>query len=135
MWRELAMATDLTLSSEAANKLIDANTIAELARQQHHILGALPLRQLEQIAAVMSNNSRLAPKVKLQQFDGDILLYVVTRRPPDFDYLTMNPKAWEPYCRGAIRTVAIDSTHNKMLSPDALKQIGVLPLSALKPLR
>jgi thioesterase domain-containing protein len=114
--------------------VIDANSIAELARQQHHILGALPVRQLEQMAAVMTNNSRLAPEVKIEQFDGDILLYVVTRRLPDFDHQTMNPKAWEPYCRGAIRTVAIDSTHNKMLSPEALKQIGLLPLSAPKPL-
>jgi len=54
---------------------------------------------------------------------------VVTRRPPDFDSQTMNSKAWEPYCHGIIRTVAIDSTHNKMLSPDALNQVGVLPLS------
>jgi ABC-type Fe3+-siderophore transport system permease subunit len=29
------------------------------------------------------------------------------------------------------RTVAIDSTHNKILSPDALKQLGFLPLSPL----
>ncbi len=128
VWRELAMATELSLSGEAAGKLIDANVITELARQQHHILGALPLRQLEQIAAVMTSNSRLAPKVTLGQFDGDILLYVVTRRAPDFDHVSMNPKAWEPYCHGAIRTVAIDSTHNKMLSPDSLKQIGLLPL-------
>ena len=122
------MATELSLSGETVIDLINANAIAELARKQHHILGALPLRQLEQMAAVMTNNSRLAPMVKLGKFDGDILLYVVTRRAPDFDHERMNPKAWEPYCRGAIRTVMIDSTHNKMMSPDSLKQIGVLPL-------
>ena len=113
---------------DAANTVLDAEMIFALAREQSHILGALTFRQLTQIAAVMANNSRLMPTIQLARFDGDIHLYVVTRRPPDFDRVGKNPKAWEPYCGGAIRTIAIDSTHNKMLSPAALKQIGSLPL-------
>jgi thioesterase domain-containing protein len=127
IWHDLAMATDLTIPSEPADLVLDADTIHALARAQSHILGSLPLHQLEQVAAVMANNSRFMPTLKIEPFDGDILLYVVTRRHPDFDSKSMNPTAWVPYCHGTIRTIAIDATHNKMLMPEALKQIGRLP--------
>jgi len=84
------------------------------------------------MGAVMANNSKImsrtAPPVTLGRFRGDVLLYVVTHRAPDFNFQVMNPEAWKPYCTGAIQTIAIDSTHNRMLSPDALRQIGILPL-------
>ena len=128
IWRDLAFATDLTIPAGAPGTMLDANTVFALAREQSHILGALTLRQLEQVAAVMANNARFMPSLQLGRFDGDLHLYTVTRRPSGFDYAAKNPKAWRPFCGGTIRTIAIDSTHNRMLSPEALKQIGRLPL-------
>jgi thioesterase domain-containing protein len=132
VWRDLAMGTDLTLPADMQGSAVDAETIFTLAREQSHILGSLPFQQLERMGAIMANNSAImsrdTPPVTLGRFHGDILLYVVTRRAPDFNFQLMNPQAWEPYCTGAVRTIAIDSTHNRMLSPDALKQMGILPL-------
>src|SRR5690606_11744795 len=58
-WREIALATGLTVPRTHAGTL-EAATIRGLARSQHNVLGHFTLEQLEALAAVMNNNTRLA---------------------------------------------------------------------------
>jgi len=127
-WREVARGTDLTLPAEGECPPLDATQIATLARQQIHILGTFPLEQLEQLAIVMGNNSRLFPTAQLGQYDGDIDLFVATRQTPGLEHIAATPEAWRPFCTGELRVTPVDAEHHRMVSPAALRQIGRLPL-------
>ena len=127
-WREIALGTNLVIPPEAASKVLDTETIFSLAREQSHILGGFSLQQLEQLAAVMANNSRLVSTVRLKPYDGDITLYVATRQTPGLDRTNISPEAWRPFCRGTIHTVDIDAEHHQMMSFDVLGIMGDFPL-------
>jgi amino acid adenylation domain-containing protein/non-ribosomal peptide synthase protein (TIGR01720 family) len=127
VWREIAIGTHLTIPEEDSDAL-DARALRGLARAQGHILGTFPLHQLEQMAAIMANNGRLAASARLSRFDGDILLYTATRATPRIERLPVDASSWRPYCSGAVRVTPIDTEHHDMLTPDALAQIGSLAL-------
>ena len=129
-WREIALGTNLSIPPEAASKELDAETISSLAGEQLHILASFSLQQLEQLAAVMANNSRLVSTARLDPFDGDITLFVATRQTPGLDRTNISPEAWRPFCRGTIHRVDIDAEHHQMMSFDALEKVGVLPLGS-----
>jgi nonribosomal peptide synthetase DhbF len=127
-WREVARGTDLAVPPEGTGPALDTEAIAHLAREQSHILGTFPLQQLEQLATVMGNNSRLFATARLARFDGDLDLFVATRQTPGLEHVVTTPDSWAPFCTGSIRVVRVDAEHHRMVSPAALRQIGLLPL-------
>jgi len=127
IWREIALGTSLALP-EGDGHVLDADRILTLAQEQTHILGAFPRRQLEQLNAVMANNARLLQSTTLDVFDGDITLFVATRDTAGLEGVAKSPQEWARYCSGAIRATAVDAEHHRMLSPDAVRIIGRLPL-------
>ena len=127
-WREIALGTNLVIPPEAASKVLDTETIFSLAREQCHILGSFSLQQLEQLAAVMANNSRLVSTARLKPYDGDITLFIATRQTPGLDRTNISPEAWRPFCRGTIHAVDVDAEHHQMMSSDVLGIMGDLPL-------
>jgi thioesterase domain-containing protein len=127
-WRDVARGTDLVVPPEATAKL-DAAAVSALAQEQSHILGAFPLDQLEQLALVMGNNSRLFATARLGLFQGDLELFYATKQTPGLERIVTSPQAWAPFCTGRIRAVPVDAEHHRMVSPAALRQIRQLPLS------
>jgi thioesterase domain-containing protein len=127
-WRELARGTDLAVPPEGTGPDLDADAIVRLARAQSHIFGAFSLQQIERVAVVMSNNTRLFSTARFERFDGDIDLFVATRQTPDLEHVVTTPDAWAPFCTGSIRVVRVDAEHHRMVSPAALRQIRLLPV-------
>lgn len=121
------MATDLVAPLDTRGLTLDAARIAEMARARGHILGTLSLEQIDRLAVVMDNNVRIMPTAEFGRFDGDILLYVGARATPGLHGPAKKPEGWRPYCRGNIHAVVIDEAHNRMMSPEALKQVGQWP--------
>jgi thioesterase domain-containing protein len=128
IWRDIARGTDLIVPQEGTANL-DAAAVSGLAQDQSHLLGAFPLDQLEQLAMVMGNNSRLFATARLGVFQGDIDLFWATRQTPGLQRIVTTPQDWAPFCTGAIRAFPIDAEHHRMVSPAALAQIRCLPLS------
>jgi thioesterase domain-containing protein len=128
-WREIARGTDLNVPPEGTGPDLDAAAIATLAREQSHLLGTFAIDQLEQLGAVMANNSRLFLTTKLELFVGDVDLFVATRRTPGLEIITTSPESWRPWCTGVIRAVPVDAEHHRMITSDTLEQIGRLLLS------
>jgi thioesterase domain-containing protein len=123
IWREIALGTRLAIPPDCE---LNAESVSELARAQSHILGTFSMQQLNRLAAVMANNSRLVPTVRLDPFDGDITVFVATRETPGLDRTGVTPEAWRAFCRGTIRQVPVDAEHHQMMSPEALRQIDDL---------
>jgi thioesterase domain-containing protein len=128
IWGQIALGTNLDLFAEAASGALDAAAIHCLARKQSHILGFFSLRQLEELAAITANNARLLCTARLDTFDGDITLFVSTRKTPGLDRTDASPEAWRSFCQGSIRRIDVDAEHHQMLSPEAVKQMGGLLL-------
>jgi thioesterase domain-containing protein len=124
VWRELAIGTNLSIPSDASGQSLNAQTIASLAQEQLHILGSFSLQQLEQLAAVMANNSRLLRTAQLDTFKGDMTLFIAKGETLNGGRAHIDPEAWRPFCRGSIRTIAIDAEHHQMFSPAALRQLN-----------
>ena len=132
IWREIALGTHLTIPPDEPDSALHADTILRLAREQSHILGTFSAQRLDQLAAVMANNSRLIPTAKLRTFDGDIILFVATRQTPGLDRTNADPEAWRRFCCGAISRICIDAEHHDMLSPEALRQTGGLSVCSAR---
>jgi thioesterase domain-containing protein len=126
-WREIALGTNLVIPPEAADRELDAQVVHALAHEQSHILGTFSLHQLDRLAAVLANNSRLHTTTRPGIFDGDMTLFVATRHTPGLDRTHISPEAWRPYCRGAIHRIEVDAEHHRMLSVDALGKMDALP--------
>ena len=127
IWREIGLGTNLILPDEGSGQVLDTDAVLALARAQSHILGTFPKAHLEGLNAVMRNNARLLQTPSLDVFDGDVTLFMATRHTPGLDTVAKTPQDWQRYCRGAIRTIPIDTEHHHMLSPEALEQVGQLP--------
>jgi amino acid adenylation domain-containing protein/non-ribosomal peptide synthase protein (TIGR01720 family) len=124
IWREIALGTSLAIPPQSLSTKLNAETIFSLAQKQSHILGTFSLHQLEQLAAVLANNSRLVTTATLDTFNGDITLFAATRATADLDRSKITANAWRLFCRGNVRTVHVDAEHHQMLSMAALQQIG-----------
>jgi thioesterase domain-containing protein len=132
IWRDLASGLDLSVPQDIRGGILNVHSIFRLAQDQSHPIAALSLQQLERFAAVMSNNSRFLGSLVLERFRGDITLVVAKNRSQGFNHEAMSPKAWIPYCEGAIETVSVNSTHNKILSAATLKQVEFLRRDELR---
>ncbi len=122
IWREIVLGANLIIPPQEDNRGLNADTIFALAREQSHILGTFSIQQLDQLAAVMANNSRLISTAKLKMFHGDITLFVATRQTPGLQRSNISPEAWRPFCHGTVCQICIDAEHHQMLLPEALRQ-------------
>jgi len=126
-WREIALATGLSLASETDGREFDAASVQRLAREQSNLLGHFSIDELERLAAVMANNSRLAASASFERFEGDIRIFMATRQTLDLDRSRVTPDLWHPYCTGTVHTAEVEEEHHRMLSPSAVRQMrGVL---------
>jgi thioesterase domain-containing protein len=94
----------------------------ELLRHEGHINAALGDDHFEAIMGSFENSTRLMRRFSPQRYRGDLLLFVATQgnpNPPPID-------AWRPYVDGRINVHRVDCTHETMLEPQAVAEIGVV---------
>jgi thioesterase domain-containing protein len=131
-WREIARGTDLRVPPPAEGLRLDAQRIAALAREQSHILGSFPALQLQRLAAIMANNTRLFHTAVLGRYEGDIDLFMATQHTPGLQRIATSAQEWRPHCSGAIRATPVDARHHHMVTPAALRQVAAV-LAELTP--
>jgi amino acid adenylation domain-containing protein/non-ribosomal peptide synthase protein (TIGR01720 family) len=117
-WTELAYGADL----RAATAIHDAATLREAARAQGHVFGSFTTAQLEAMAVVMENNSRLLSAAKLDYFDGTVTLFEASRATPGLDRSIARPDAWRALC-ASLTVIPVDAEHHHMLSPTVVSQL------------
>ncbi len=117
-WTELAYGADL----RAATAIHDAATLREAARAQGHVFGSFTTAQLEAMAVVMENNSRLLSAAKLDYFDGTLTLFEASRATPGLDRSIARPDAWRALC-ASLTVIPVDAEHHHMLSPAVVSQL------------
>ena len=117
-WTELAYGADL----RAATAIHDAATLREAARAQGHVFGSFTTAQLEAMAVVMENNSRLLSAAKLDYFDGTVTLFEASRATPGLDRSIARPDAWRALC-ASLTVIPVDAEHHHMLSPAVVSQL------------
>ena len=105
---------------------LDGPTVLSLAREQSHTLAGMTLQQLERFAAVTANNTSLMSTIEFERFDGDVVFVSASHRGRGPAPAHMNPQKWQPHCAGIIEMLAIDSTHNRMLTAESLSQVRFL---------
>jgi thioesterase domain-containing protein len=123
IWRDLAATLDLEIPREFADLPLDARVVRRIALEGSHSLATLTEWQLERFAKVMANNTRLMHGIEFGKFEGKIHFVSASRRPAEFNRNHMNPALWQPYCSGGVMRCVVDSTHNRMLTADSLRQV------------
>jgi thioesterase domain-containing protein len=117
-WTEMAHGADL----RAATAVHDAATLREAARAQGHVFGSFTTAQLEAMAVVMENNSRLLAEADLEYLDGAVTLFDAGQATPGLDRSTARPDAWRALC-ASLNVIPVDAEHHRMLSPAAVSQM------------
>ncbi len=117
-WTELAYGADL----RAGTAIHSAATLREAARAQGHVFGSFTTAQLEAMAVVMENNSRLLSAAKLDYFDGAVTLFEASRATPGLDRSIARPDAWRALC-ASLTVIPVDAEHHHMLSPTVVSQL------------
>jgi amino acid adenylation domain-containing protein/non-ribosomal peptide synthase protein (TIGR01720 family) len=121
VWRDIALGANL--DAEGVAGPLTAETIRETAVRQNHLLGRLPLRTLEALAANQRHNSAILPDARPCRFDGGMLFYRAGRDTRGVDRSTVSPAAWRPLVSGALTVIDIDAEHQCMLTAEAVAQM------------
>ncbi|ORA11416.1 hypothetical protein BST12_25845 [Mycobacterium angelicum] len=103
--------------------------VLEMAHQQYGSEFALPSRQLVQtIIGNVNTNAVLQAQHVPEVFDGDMIIF--SARPGDTSVPLQ--KRWRPYVSGNIAEYPVDCTHERMLTPAALRSFGDQIAAALQ---
>jgi thioesterase domain-containing protein len=92
----------------------------ELLRHEGHINAALGDDHFDAIMGSFENSTRLMRRFSPQRYRGDLLLFVATEgnpKPPPIE-------TWRPYVDGRVHVHLVDCTHETMLEPHAVAEIG-----------
>jgi thioesterase domain-containing protein len=101
--------------------------VIEVLRSRGSAFASLDESHLAAIIEIMAHNAYLAMDFTPGRFHGDLLLFTATIEQPE-DKPT--PDAWRPFIGGTIETHAIVTSHDRMMLPGPLAQIG--PILAAK---
>jgi nonribosomal peptide synthetase CepB len=88
-------------------------------------------RALSALIAVSNNNVRLHRSFVPGRFRGELMLFTAARPAPG---PRPTPEAWRPYVTGRITDHAVDTTHGRMMRPEALAQMGPVLATLLDPI-
>jgi len=124
LWQDLALGAGLALDPEARN--LTAERIKQLARETSHLFGAFTVKQIEALRDQLRTNTRLLPTARLAPFAGNVTLYTAERQTGDLDRSAADPALWSQFVTGRVIRKPVEAEHHKMLSPDAIRQIGSL---------
>ncbi len=95
--------------------------VAEILRGRGGALASLDERHISAFVEIRINNARLALDFTPGRFHGNLLLFNSTiNRGAD----GATPETWRPYIDGTIESHDITSSHDLMMEPGSLAQIG-----------
>jgi len=126
VWRDVALGASLKLDAQVAQ--IDAKLFRQIALKQGHLYGEFSENSLSRIVDQLARNTHLLPTAQLTTYKGDVILYTAMRGTSNLDRSGANPRLWDPLVSGQIDIIPIDAEHHQMLSPSAIRQIGLLPV-------
>ena len=126
VWRDLALGAGLPLDPAITG--LDAATVKAIAREREHLFGTFDTQQLHRLRDQLAINTHLLPQARLVPLKGDVTLFVATRQTADLDRSAADPALWRPFIDGRLDCVPIDAEHHQMLSPHAIRKIGMLAL-------
>jgi len=126
VWKAVALVAGLEIDPDTS--AISAQSFRAAAAQQGHLFGEFPEEQLERLAGQLANNTHLLPQADLKPFNGDVTLYTASLTTEGLDRSGADPGLWHPYITGQLDIVPIAAEHHTMLSPQAIRQIGTLPI-------
>jgi thioesterase domain-containing protein/acyl carrier protein len=120
-------APPTTANAEPAEEILFAGVadeslrdMLELLRHEGHINAALGDDHFDAIMGSFENSTRLMRRFSPQRYRGDLLLFVATEgdpKPPPIE-------TWRPYVDGRIHVHRVACTHEPMLEPPAVGEIG-----------
>jgi amino acid adenylation domain-containing protein/non-ribosomal peptide synthase protein (TIGR01720 family) len=102
---------------------LDFDTAMALLGEGGSAAAGLDRRQVSALAAVSMNLGRITREFTLRPFDGDVLL---CRATADKDAGSPGPEMWAPYVTGRVETHAIACSHNELMLPGPLSEVGAI---------
>ncbi|MEM9477834.1 MAG: amino acid adenylation domain-containing protein [Pseudomonadota bacterium] len=124
LWYDVALGAGLQLEPGMQN--LSAECIREHATRAGHPFGAFTPEQIMALRDQLETNSRLLPTATLNRFDGDLTLYTAELQTADLDRSAADPALWDDFVTGQVIRIPLEAEHHKMLSPEAVRQIGRL---------
>jgi thioesterase domain-containing protein/acyl carrier protein len=118
LWRDVALGAGLVLPDDASG--LNAAMIQAIAAAQGHIFGGFPLLQIDNLARLMANNTRLLPTAPLRRYAGNATLFTAALATEGMDRTGVSLALWRPYFAQQIKTVSVHAEHHTMMAHDAV---------------
>ncbi len=99
---------------------LSIEAIRDKLRQPGSSLAGFDQARLQRLTEMALHSMKLYRDADHQVFDGDLLFFHASRRPPH----APDWRGWTPYVSGAMQRVDIDSTHSGMSQPAPLSHVG-----------
>ncbi|MCP9625291.1 amino acid adenylation domain-containing protein [Nocardia otitidiscaviarum] len=98
---------------------LTAERAAELLRSTTGAASALTAADLDRLYRDLRHLLHRIGAHRPEVFDGDVLFFTAAAGPPE-----PNVDTWIPYVDGEIHEVTLDFEHNRLITPEALADIG-----------
>ena len=122
LWRDVALGAGLELAPGMHS--LTAERIKKHAQKVNHLFAAFTTDQLDAMRDQLETNTRLLPTAALSPFDGDLKLYTAELQTGDLDRSAADPALWADFVTGQVIRIPVSAEHHRMLSPDAIREIG-----------
>jgi amino acid adenylation domain-containing protein len=121
-WDELEAWAQLVKNLGADPRALTDEETGELSatlRERGHPLGHLPGGNLRAAARVFVNTVRLTRDLVPERFDGDVEFFASTEAAAENDP-RWNAAAWRPFTGGALTEHVVESSHEELMTNDAV---------------
>ncbi|MET7382994.1 amino acid adenylation domain-containing protein [Streptomyces sp. NPDC005526] len=103
--------------------------VVEILRKLGSSLASLEPHHIEAIGRVYANGRDLVHEFVPDRFDGDVTVLVASLDKVD---ISPTPETWRPYVSGDITAHHLERSHNDLMKPAALAEIGRILAAELR---
>ncbi len=103
--------------------------VVQILRKLGSSLASLEPHHIEAIGRVYANGRDMVHEFVPDRFDGDVTVLVATLDKVD---ISPTPETWRPYVGGEITAHHLERSHNDLMKPAALAEIGRILAAELK---
>ncbi|MCX4993665.1 amino acid adenylation domain-containing protein [Streptomyces sp. NBC_00568] len=118
-----AMLDFLGVPRPEADEPVDFERAIEAARADGSIMANLGEGNIQAVADILTNNTKIARQFVPQRYRGDMLLFTSTL---DHSKGWPTPSRWQHYVTGEVETHDVDCSHAHMTKPAPLAEIGLV---------
>ncbi|NEB35576.1 non-ribosomal peptide synthetase [Streptomyces sp. SID14515] len=133
VFRALLMVAGFDVDSIGEDVVFEYAQVMEMVSSRDSALGSLEPHHIDAFAEVMKNNYRIVTEFRPKKLRGGMTVVVSTTEHGEEAEQRMVDK-WSPYVGGGIDTHPLAATHNDMMSPGAVSEIGRLVHDRLRSL-